>query len=274
MRPSKITFFLLGIIILALTACKKKPVNDDPVNDGKLSYGSDSVFFLRAQAYTISPNISKTGTYTAFPDNLVIDPLTGKVTVTMMGKGGESQTGLKYKILFQESGTEFKDSTYITLAGINYLDRIYYLSQNDTIISPVYNADVNKSTPNGTYGIQMDNEVGINPQNGQINLKECIRRGLFDTPVENGEWEEVTILYKSNDGSNNVTNRIDVALYYYHTLADVPHNVSEVMRAHQRQVLGVSQTAVPITTGPFDNDLPDNLSLTKPRPPCVIIVGQ
>jgi hypothetical protein len=258
-------------LFLGLVSCKKKSIADDPATT-KLGYG-DSVFYIGAQDYVISPNNTKQGTYTAFPDNLMIDNSTGNITVKMMGKAGESQTGLRYKIMFQETGSTQADSTFIVLAGINYIDRIYSLSQNDTIISPVYNADLSKQLPSGTYGISADNDLAINSTNGQINIKECIRRGLFDTPVENGEWEELTISYKSNDGSNSVTNRIDVALYYYDNVQSIPSNVSALMRAHQSQVLGVSQPFIPVTTGPVDNDLPDNVSFFKPRPPCVIIVG-
>jgi len=218
--------------------------------------------------------VKQTGTYTAYPDNLLIDPTTGNITVAIMGLGGESQTGLKYKIKFKAAGSGFVDSTFIIISGINYLDKIYNLSQNDSIVNPVYNAGISNSIPAGTYGIQADNELSINPANGQINLKECIRKGLFNLPVENGEWEEVTITYKSNDNSQGATNRIDVALYYYRTINDVPSNISQVMQAHQARVLGVPQTPIPNTLGPIDNDLPDNISLTKPRPPCVIVIGQ
>ena len=153
------------------------------------------------------------------------------------------------------------------------LDKIYRLSQNDTIIRPIYNADISKQLPAGTYGIQPDKRLEINTQNGEINIMECIRRGMFDSPMKNGEWEELTVNYKSNDGSNSITNRIDIALYYYKSVQDIPSNVSNLMRAHQAQVLGIPQDNIPLTTGPIDNDLPNNISYSKPRPPCVIIVG-
>lgn len=255
---------------LVFTACKKNPVNNTV--DDKLSYG-ESVFYLKAQEYTISPLKAKQGIYRAFPDNLVIDSLTGKITVRMMGRGGESQTGLKYRVTFHPNNSAQVDTTYIVLAGINYIARIYRLSQNDTIISPVYNADVSQPLPAGNYGINPDSRLAINPANGQINISECIRRGMFDIPVENGEWEEIAVTYKSSDGSNNATNEMDIALYYYRSVNDIPSNVSTLMRAQQSQVLGVNQPPVPVTFGPVDNDLPDNVSLFKPRPPCVIIVG-
>ena len=269
----------LGGFLLAaafIHSCKKDNTGDGNNGGGNpnalISY-SDSIFYLKNTTYDVSPVTQRTGTYSAFPDNLLIDPATGRITVALMGKAGESQTGLRYRILFEEAGTGRKDSTYILIAGINYLDRIYRLSQNDTIIRPVYNADLSSSLPSGTYGIQPDNRLSINSANGEINIMECIRKGMFDLPVENGEWEEVSVTYRSNDGSNAVTNRIDVALYYYDRVQDIPSNVSQLMRMHQNQVLGVDHQPIPVTTGPIDTDLPDNISMFKPRPPCVIIVG-
>lgn len=269
-----IGFIALSIFVCSLGIfCKKNSGTGNSSGSSKLSYG-DSIFYLKGQNYEISPNITEAGTYTAFPENLLIDKTTGKITVALMGNGRESQTGLRYKIKFKATGSNYVDSTYIVLAGINYLDKIYYLSQNDSIISPIYNADLFKNLPSGTFGIQADSKLAINPVNGQINVKECIRRGLFDRPAENGEWEEVTITYKANDNSNGATNRIDIALYFYNTVNDIPSNVSNVMRAHQTMVLGVPQAAIPVTTAPIDNDLPDNLAMNRPRPPCIMIIGR
>jgi hypothetical protein len=264
-------FLLFFLCLLSFAACKKNPVIS-PKDTKGLSYG-DSVFYIRNQSYVINPVSPGVGTYTAFPDNLLIDNTTGQITVDIIGKGFESQTGMKYKIMFREAGTDKLDSTYITLSGINYLDKIYYLSQHDTIISPIYNASFNKNLPSGTYGIQADNDLAINAVNGQINIKECIRRGLFKTPAENGEWEELTIQYKTNDNSNNATNSIDVAIYYYNRITDVPRNITPIMRAHQTMMLGLSQPEIPLTVGPTENDLPDNISISRPRPPCIIIIA-
>jgi hypothetical protein len=263
--------FSFIIIILILAACKKQPVNNPAGNTG-LSYG-DSVFYVKNQSYVVNPQNPRTGTYTAFPENLLIDNATGAITVKIIGNGLESQTGMRYKIKYQSADGSVTDSTYIVLAGINYLDQIYYLNQNDTIIYPVYNAKLTNGLPAGTYGIQPDIQLAIDPATGRININECIRRGFFNIPAENGEWEEVSVEYKSNDNSNNATNRIDIALYYYDRLSDVPSNVSAVMRAHQAMTLGIAQPEIPVTFGPIDNDLPDNLSISRPRPPCIIIVA-
>jgi hypothetical protein len=268
--PSFVSVFLLVAVVFL--ACDKDGGPGPSGSSGKLSYG-DSVFYLRSQSYDISPLNARAGTYTAFPGNLLIDPATGKITVKIIGQGLESQTGLRYKIKYTSTDGSVSDSTYIILSGINYLDRIYYLSQNDSIISPIYNAKLTNALPGGTYGIQADGDLAIDPVTGKININECIRRGLFNQPAENGEWEELTVEYKSNDPSNNVTNRIDIALYFYNSLADVPSNVSALMRQHQKMTLGIPQQEIPVTTGPIDLDLPDNISTSRPRPPCIIIVA-
>ena len=270
-KPSYI-FPVICLTLLSL-ACRKQgdPVNPNPPGGG-LSYG-DSIFYLRDQSYEISPLQARAGTYSAFPGNLLIDPATGRITVKIIGHGQESQTGLRYRIKYTSTDGSIVDSTHIVLAGINYLDQIYYLSQNDSIISPVYNAKLSNVLPGGTYGIAPDSRLAIDPVTGKININECIRRGMFDLPVENGEWEEVSVTYQSNDPSNNVTNRIDIALYFYTSLAEVPSNVSGLMREHQKMTLGVPQEEIPITSGPPDFDLPDNISVTRPRPPCIIIVA-
>src|SRR5881398_1808379 len=141
----------LFFAIAGFWACQKHPVGDTLVAKNNLSYG-DSVFYLKSTSYTVAPVNAKAGTYTAFPNNLKIDHATGAITVTLKDADGQSQTGLRYKIKFTSAGNE-ADSTYITISGINYIDKFYDLSKNDSIIYPVYNADVSKELPAGNYSI-------------------------------------------------------------------------------------------------------------------------
>jgi hypothetical protein len=240
----------------------------------KLSYG-DSIFYLKNSDYTISPATTKTGTYTAFPDNLSIDKKTGKINISLKGIDGESQTGMWYRITFNPTTGNEIDTTYILISGITYLDKFYRLSQNDSILSPIYNGDPANSTPAGNYDIAHDDRFAINAANGEINLKECMRRGYFTMgSAGNGSWKIIPIKYALNDKSNSLTNQIDIVLYYYSNLNAVPKNVSEVMQAHQQLTVGLrSLPAIPSTTGAVDTNIPGNLSFAKPRPPCVIIVG-
>lgn len=260
--------------LLLLTHCSKKDSTTPgpPISSARLSYG-DSIFYLKNSTYTISPTTAGTGTYAAYPDNLLIDPNTGKITVAVNGNDGNSQTGLWYKIMFTSAATKETDSTFILLSGLTYVDKFYQLAQNDSIIYPIYNADPTKAIPKGNYDIQHDNTFAINPANGQINILECMRRGYFTKPADNMGWKKTTIKYAINDKSGGATNSIDIVLYYYHTLAEVPSNVSNLMQAHQSMTLGMRTTAIPSTQGKIDTNLPSDLSLSKPRPPCVVIVG-
>lgn len=255
---------ILLLLILA-ASCKKDSAS---AGMGRLQY-NDSIFYLRTTDYTVLPLGKRTGTYTAFPGNLDIDNSTGAVTITVKGKDGESQTGLRYKIRFT-SVTE-TDSTYITLGGLQYFDQFYYLSHNDSIIAPFYNGSATATTPAGNYAVNADNKLAINPQNGQINIAETIRRGFFDNPLH-GSWKQTTIKYTYAD--NGAVNAMDVILYYYNTLNDVPSNVSALMQAHQRLLAPtMAAPSIPGTTGAIDNNLSSDLSPSKPRPPCIIIIG-
>ncbi|SHF45858.1 hypothetical protein [Flavisolibacter ginsengisoli] len=264
----KTSFYILSLTCFLVFACKKETAVTQAEH---LSY-SDSVFYLQAGNYTISPKSAKPGSYTAFTDNLLIDNATGTITIALKGRDGQSQTGLKYKIKFRSSNSDQEDSTYITISGINYLDAFHYLSQNDSIISPTYNADNSLALPSGNYGIGLDNKLAINSANGQINVNESIRRGFFDDP-SHSSWKQVTIKYAINDRSNAVENQLDIILYRYNSLADVPTNVSGLMQAHQSLSLGLNTRAIPSTPAPVDNNLSSDLSLSKPRPPCIVIIG-
>jgi hypothetical protein len=266
-----ITIFCL----LALGSCKKNNTGTDTAIGNtpvKMAY-ADSVFFLKSADYTVAPSTPRTGDYTAFPDDLNIDNNTGVITISEKGKENkESQTGLKYKINFNGHNGE-KDSTFIIIGGINYQDRIYNLKDSDFIVKPIYNGDVLKQVPSGTYGISSNNKLKINPANGEIDLKESVRLGLFQDDPQNDRWRQVTIKYQSNDRSAGQRNSLDVIVYYYNTVADIPSNVSAAMRSHQSLLVGVNPVTIPVTNAPVDESIKNIVSLGKPRPPCIIIVG-
>lgn len=259
----------LAISTLFLFSCKKDPAtNTNPAE--ALSYGTDPVFFVKSQDYVADPNITEAGTWSAFPDDLKIDNATGRITITKKGKSQQSQAGMKYKITFTPTQGE-KDSTYITIAGVNYQDRIY--TQNNFMVDPILNASFSNGLPSGTFSADR-NKLEIDPVTGQIDLKKTIQNGFFGGDADNEDWREVTISYKTNDNPNNVTHNIDLIIYYYDSVSDIPSNVSTVMRAHQQLLLGIDPANIPVTSAPIDDDINDLVSVTKPRPPCIIIVGQ
>lgn len=273
MKRLLVLFFVACYLLLFSHCSKKDTAIVHPIaGNTRLSYG-DSIFYLRNSAYSISPTQTKAGTYSAYPDNLKIDPATGAITVDVPGNDGNSQTGLWYKIKFRSAASGETDSTMILLSGLTYIDKFYQLAQNDSIISPIYNADPAKAIPSGNYDLQHSNDFAINPANGQINIRECMRRGYFTKQAGSTGWKKATIKYAINDKSGGALNSIDILLYYYHTISEVPSNVSQLMQAHQTMTLGLRTGYIPSTDGTFDSSLPSDLSLSKPRPPCVVIVG-
>ncbi|MDQ3276854.1 MAG: hypothetical protein M3Q06_00915 [Bacteroidota bacterium] len=267
----KTTSCFLLLTCLLLAACKK---DKSPTTSatGKLSYG-DSVFYLKAAAYTISPLTPKTGSYSAFPADLNMDPQTGKITVSLKGKDGtNSQTGLRYRIIFQPANGP-SDTTYIVLAGINYQDKIYYLDQNQTTANPVYNASATLSFPGGTFS-SSNSKLAIHPATGQIDLQKTVENSLFHNDPKDNDWEVVTINYQTNDAGAGSKNSLDVVLYYYSATDKIPSNISSIMRVHQEQLIGLAPTAIPVTNAPIDNEIDNIVSLSKPRPPCIIIIGR
>lgn len=260
--------------MVLIFSCTKDASSDgpiDPPSSSKLSYG-DSVFYINKADYIISPNISQSGTYTAFPDNLQIDQSTGKIMISVEGKDGKAtQTGLRYRIIFKPSAGD-PDTTHIILAGINFQDRIYDLTKNQAFANPIYNATPSLSIPAGNYSAS--DKVSINSATGQIDLKKTLENGLFNATPENNDWRLVTIEYETNNGSNIIKNDLDVVMYYYTAIDKIPSNVSATMKAHQNLLLGVPSIDIPVTSGAIDESVKSIVSVSKPRPPCIIIIGR
>lgn len=262
-------FLLLTCILLA--ACKKDGNNAVP-GTAKFGY-RDSIFYLKTTDYTISPIVARTGKYTALPADLNLDEKSGAITVGVKGKDGvNSQTGLRYRVVFTAPDGS-SDTTHIVLAGINYQDKIYYLSQNEKQVIPLYNASGTTPSPGGIFS-SPEKKLAIDPATGKIDLEKTVANSLFHNDPRDNDWEVVTINYKTNDQGSSRMNSIDVVLYYYSETKNIPSNISAVMRAHQDQLLGIAPTSIPVTTAPEDREIVDIVSFAKPRPPCIIIIGR
>lgn len=180
MKSRYLKLILSSLIVLSfvLLSCDKDPASQEPINTSYQLRYSDSIFYLKSNSYVVAPLTPAAGTYEAYPENLDIDPATGKITISVNGKNGEhSQMGLRYKIKFTATSGK-KDSTYIVLSGINYQDRIYNMTQSDPKISPIYNADITKNIPAGIYTADR-NKLAINPSTGEIDFKQTVANGFF-----------------------------------------------------------------------------------------------
>lgn len=262
------SFFLFVFLFSIIISCNK-PNDDGPVT---LSYGS-SILYLKNQSsdYIVYPTQSRTGTYTAFPEGIEIDDNTGAINVT------KSETGLKYRITYTGSNGD-TSSTIVLLSGIQFADKFYHLSQNDSLALPIYNGDPANTLPLSGSSFDDNNLANsggcaIKTTNGQINLAQTVRNGIFGATPQNDAKKEFDIEYKLNDQSGKATNKIRVKLYYYKTMGDVAPDLLETLNDRQQQgvFLGMNNTN-------FGNGTTARTAgvsaIAKPRPPCVIIIGQ
>jgi len=271
MRYIKIIPFLFSLFTIAWLSCNKPAGNDDPSGPYNLSYGS-SVIYLRPQAgdYIVHPTQHRPGIYSGFPEGIEIDDNTGAINVS------DSETGLRYKITHTApDGTE--TSTLVVLSGISFTDKFYILSQNDTIAKPVYNANPSEPLPiAGSIfdegGIANSSGCDVKTFNGQINLAQTIRNGIFGSNPSNDDKEDIEIVYRLNDGSGKAVNKLKVRLYYYTSMATVTDEMFETLQEREEQGVFLGASATGMNSGGSNTMRPTQIA--KPRPPCIIIVGQ
>lgn len=268
-----IVFLFTTLFICA--ACNKS--TDNANSTYKLSYG-DSILYLKTQSsdYIVHPTSYRAGRYSGFPDEIEIDETTGAINVS------KSETGLRYRITHESPNGDIT-TTMIVISGITYFDRYYNLSNGDSIVSPVYNADINRPVPLKGSIFDSGNTANsggcsVKTTDGKINLAESMRLGIFGNSPSNDDKKEFDIEYKLNDNSGKATNKIRVKLYFYNTMADVAPDLLETLQERTDQ--GVFLQAN--NNNPFGNfngnARPGTPNLTagvaKPRPPCIIIIGQ
>ena len=227
----------------------------------QLSYG-DSIIYLRPSSgdYVVYPVSTREGIYSGFPEGIEIDDKTGAINVS------KSETGLRYRITHTTPGGK-ETTTKVVISGINFPDKFYNLSANDTLALPVYNAMASRELP--VTGSVFDeggfaNSSGCDVQtfNGQINLAQSVRNGLFGPIPGNDERRDIEIVYRLNDGSQKAINKLKVRLYYYTSMATVAPDLLETLE--QRESGGVFLRGA--TAG-------RETQAAKPRPPCIIIIA-
>jgi hypothetical protein len=264
------TVAALGLMVL-ISGCNK-PVNDStlpvlnpsgtPNLSLKLSY-TDSIFYLKTGASNIiTPQpMNKPGQFLGFPDGIEINNTTGAINLA------ESESGLRYKIMFVPDGSVDTITTKIVISGINFYDKIYRLSQGDTIAKAIYNANRQSYSP-GLFGTgnnnSFDDDRGCNNQgcavsliNGSINLAQSIRNGAI--PGINDAQKEFTYYYKMDDQSQKTLNKLKVKLYYYNTYADIPQYLWDILNDRVTQGVFLRGGAA--------------AQIAKPRPPCLVILN-
>jgi len=236
---------------------------------------ADSVFYVQnSNDYFINPVITGQGTFTSFPDGLNIDNNTGLINVN------KSETGLKYKITFTPAGSGSVLTSYIVISGINYSDKIYNLSLGDSIAVPVYNADHNLALPGTNNGNSFDQSGGcknagivVGSTNGTINLAQTIKNQVIDT----GSTAQVKLVYSIADNSNKAPNGLEVKIYFYRTVSQIPQYLTDLI--NQRKTTILTSGMPPLVNAPATRLTLNSLAvhsstIVRSRPPCIVVVSR
>lgn len=276
-----------AILVSSVCSCKKEnngqpaPPNPPPVNppaNYSLNYG-DSVFFLNNQSdYIITPLQQSAGTYYGFPEGIEIDQNSGAINIS------KSETGLKYRISFVPTGSTDSISTNIIISGINFLDGFYKLTTADSIAHPLYNANAKNTIPGLNSGSVFDegsncNSAGctVDIGNGQINLAQTVRNGVFGATPSNNDRHEFDLDYRINDKSGKALNTIRVKLYYFDSMNDVTQEVYDIISSREGTIIDSENRSIlnsfPLAANSIATSNGSGLKAAKPRPPCIFIVS-
>jgi len=263
MMKFKMHIILAGCLFAAF-GCHKDKLGPAPVNPPApavapaVDYG-DSVFYLDPANPDVRarPKGGARGRYYGFPEGIVLDQNTGIIDIS------KSETGLRYRVSFVADGGGDTLSSMVTVSGINFLDGFYRLSTADSIVHPMYNGRKGDVIPGVNGGSVFDEGNGCNSQgctvntgNGEINLAQTVRNGVFGAVPVNNDRHEFVLRYRIDDRSGKAANALNVKLYYFETMNDVTPEVYDILNSRQGTILaGV------------------NAQLAKPRPPCIFIIA-
>ncbi|WP_316830482.1 hypothetical protein [Pedobacter aquatilis] len=270
-RNLKAFIFFIACTLLFVFCKKQDTTTTTPVVKTEKIY-TDSVFYIQGSNVVVKPIIAQTGTYAALPEGLKIDKKTGNIDVN------QSETGLRYLVLFTPTGSTESIKSYVTVSGINYPDKIFNLSKGDSIAEPIYNADAKLAFPNPGKSNVFDEQgnckkagIVINGENARINLAQSIRNQAIDT----GATEQVKLAYRINDGSNKTVNGLNVKIYFYRNAKEIPKYLTDLLAVRKTTVVaaGTDNQTTTLSTQNLLSMAARSESLARPRPPCIIVVG-
>lgn len=251
---------------LVQTALVRENTNDNnPVNIGSTHIYGDTIFYLSSNSSNIiSPthNLGE-GRYVGFPGGIEIDSMNGDIDLM------ESETGLRYKIMFIPEGSTDTVVTKIVISGINFYDQIFNLSKGDSIAHSIYNASGIAFVP-GQFGVgkncsfddgKLCNKQGcvVSYKDGHINLAQSLRNGAIET--KNNSQKEFLYQYRMDDKSDKFLNSLKIKLYFYNTENDIPQYLWDIILKERQGTIVPALKSVGLRG-----------KTATPRPPCLIIV--
>jgi hypothetical protein len=278
---SKLFFIVLSF---SLFSCVEDEQNvlGEPFDCELLAY-PDTIFYINAtQDVLVSPITNTIGSFSASPAGLAINPTTGRIDVN------SSETGLKYKITFTPEGSTSSCETFVTIGGVNYLDGIYVLDQNQTLVSPVYNGvpglplpcaddDDDDDDDDNSCEFDADNPSGQLLEDlgfeisskGVFDLQETVENGTFGSIPMNGEVLDVDLYYQLPDLSGLALNTIPLRFFYFETVADIPQTLLDDIEEKNDLINE-------LRAGNWVNfrQLNETRPAGKPRPPFIVIVAR
>jgi hypothetical protein len=268
-------------------------------NCNNFSY-SDSLYFINIDPQQIILPVNQlSGTFTSFPEGLDLDSITGAIDIN------KSETGLKYRIDFQPSNNAPSCSYFLSIAGINYLDEIFVLDQGQRFAQAIYNGNPAGIIPcsddeeeeeeedddeeeedeedddddddesckfdiDGPDGNKLaDFGVSIDHINGEIDMLETLEEETFGENPISGDQRDFTLYYRISDESLSALNKIDLRIYYFETMADVPQELITEIQEKRDLILSSGHSGYNLRTTQ-DSDVLKR----KPRPPYLVIVAR
>jgi hypothetical protein len=292
-KQSTCSVLLPFVLLLVFVACNKADHSDtdqgEITNDTSTfstsltqcpnapKYG-DSILYLQPKAggdFFADPinNTGIQGTYLSWPEGLSINRSNGTINLS------KSETGVRYKIAFVKKNTTDTCVSQLIIGGMTYLDSIYVMDKNDTLASPIFDAnpygssicdisddsDYPDNNANGNNRCVFDDaspgqrandlKLRVRTKSGVINLKKSLADGLFGPVLKNGDSKLVRISYRLNDASLKAPQSITVQVIYYDKVSSIP-------TALQQEIMGKRS-----------NMYSYKLVNDKPRPPYLVIAG-
>lgn len=250
----------------------------------------DTLFYINGAAENkIIPVQNLNGVFRAVPEGLALDSLSGEIDINA------SETGLRYKLTFTPANSIQACDFEIVISGVNYLDKVYIMDQNEKFALPIFNANAAAISPcdddddddddgdddddddddcefdvNGPNGNKLsDLGIEINSATGAIDLQKALDNKAFGVNPSNASTLEGKLYYKLNDNSLKAQNSIDLKFFYFETLADVPQSLLDEIEEKNKQTLGIE---LPKTNS--NARLATENTKGKPRPPFLIIVAR
>ncbi len=305
---------LLLLLVLIFVSCQKND-NQNISNNSKflttLKY-PDSLVFLNQSIsnYTILPQTkpADSGYFKAYPSGLTIDSVSGAINVNL------SETGIRFKVIYFNLSNKPLDSSKIIISGIDYKDAIVRLTATpiayDTIF-PIYNGNSSLLLPCGNEDEDDDGDLDdddnlcvfdetdldndgnddipgaiqekllIDIKTGTIDLEASFYAGIFGSSnPANGIIKNFTMYYRLNDFSNRALNKIDIRVYHYQQISDIPQTLLDELNERKLERTYASAKLIdsgPINLDPVNNEILRVLNiLRRPkliRPPFIVIVS-